>query len=237
MDSNKQSVVNVTTTSASPKDSLPLHELAHSRVLIVEPCPFGQLGWMAALSARVTNKVQECFFITGSLKPFYFFCRAEDGIVSPPHRTVMRLSSDPQRALLQLLSLGELSSITQYEKLIILSPFRQDIVLDILACLGINGFVSMIVGKQSVDTLRCLVLEAITAQRYTDNAIDIPHRPTLTKNERRVLQQTLREMTVYQQAKNNHRCTKTIYTHRRNALIKLQQRDVMALLRKLGADK
>lgn len=223
MDSKNYLVVDVVDSVCCSKRELSSSEFSSPCMLIVDPCSYGRLGWQAALSYVSGINFKFCSSFTEWSRVHYMkhvMCQGESFF-----RVIIRLSSDPRQALLQLLSLGEHDFMC--DGLIVVSSFKLSVIIDVLACLNIQCPVSIITGWLPVTILSQLILNDI------NYIVVLPILKPLTNKERRALMNSLREMSAYQQAKINNRCIKTVYNHRRNALSKLGARSVIGLLRRI----
>ncbi|AVJ17512.1 hypothetical protein CLM71_10345 [Serratia sp. MYb239] len=148
---------------------------------------------------------------------------------------IVHLPPFPPAALLLLLQLGGgKACLAHYHQLIVCSPFSSDVTRTALMGTGIPGIVRITPGRQPLTALyRAAVMpspETFFSRSWQAERLPLLPDGRLTPTELRVLQQSLREVSVHWQAKLNYVSTKTIYTHRRKALAKFGCRGVTDLL-------
>ncbi|QDL35667.1 helix-turn-helix transcriptional regulator [Serratia liquefaciens] len=153
---------------------------------------------------------------------------------------IVHLPPFPLAALLLLLQLGEgKACLVHYHQLIVCSPFSSDVTHTALMRAGIPGNVRITSGRQPLTAL-CRTAMIPSRETFFSREWKAERPPLLpdgrlTATELRVLQQSLRDVSVHWQAKLNYVSTKTIYIHRRNALAKFGCRRVMDLLKMFSA--
>lgn len=199
---------------------------------IVDSCVFGRYGWRVALRQAEGSIFADGVVTYKTLSELYtnlaWQNAATDGDVFPLNCLVVRLSAVPQQALLQLLELGEFAVLlSRFCCLVIVSPFSLQATRDVLEGVGVHTMIRVVMGRRGC-------FEALPAGHKVLSAQHMQDSPewVLTTAERRVLQQTLRGISVNQQAQLNHVSQKTIYSQRSRALLKLRARDVVSLLLK-----
>ncbi|MGN2498408.1 hypothetical protein [Serratia nevei] len=207
-------------------------------VTIVDPCPYGRLGLQCLLAPKATA--------VGAISVGAYE-RVERALAAMPKNggahgastsrrcLVVRLSMYPSRALQQLLQLDD-QRMRQagIERLIVLSPFEvNNVVRQTLMCCGVRLPVRIVNARSPLQVLQRVVLsEGTLLQLGRDERL--PQMPALLLSpcERRVISNTLLEVSIPQQAWRQRRQPKTLYAQRHNALLKLRALGLAALLRR-----
>ncbi|MBH3029996.1 helix-turn-helix transcriptional regulator [Serratia marcescens] len=207
-------------------------------VTLVSPCAYTRKGWEMLFSEPAMAGTLSGVTIVDSVDalPPHASCPEQTSPCSLARSLIVHLPPFPLAALLFLLQLGGgKTCLTHYHQLIVCSPFPRGVTRTALMGTGIPGVVHIVPGRQSLAALyrTAMMPSPETFLHAHGKRNDLPCR--LTPTERRVLQQSLCEVSVHWQAKLNFVSTKTIYTHRRNALAKFGCRSVMDLLKMFSA--
>ncbi|HID8455193.1 hypothetical protein ACTVKH_18735 [Serratia marcescens] len=132
-----------------------------------------------------------------------------------------------------LLQLGEFPA-ARYSRIVVMSPAAPDVVFRVLVNVGVHCAVRIVDVRSTPSVLCEAILSPLSGEA------DVPPGESgvlLSPIERRVLHRTLREVSIYTQARQAQVSAKTIYTQRAQALLKLGVPDVLTLLRQFSPTK
>ncbi|WP_017891215.1 hypothetical protein [Serratia sp. S4] len=150
--------------------------------------------------------------------------------ISLPSTLVLRLPMLAQEALSALLQLGDLP-VARYERVVVMSNVAPDVVRRVLTLVGMNGSVRIMDARCTLATLNRTVISTMGEIDGSDEVFYCEPSNLLSQQERYVLGKTLREISIYTQARQAHVSAKTIYSQRARALLKLGVPDILSLLR------
>ncbi|WP_337040191.1 LuxR C-terminal-related transcriptional regulator [Serratia marcescens] len=219
-------------------------------VTLVSPCAYTRKGWEMLFSEPAMPGTLSGVTIVDSVDALHIHASrfGHTSSCSLARSLIVHLPPFPSAALLLLLQLGSgKAGLAHYHQLIVCSPFSRDVTRTALMGVGIPGGGRITPGRQPLAALfRAAVGRPVPCGRdalardFFSRSRKVERLPLLpdirlTSTELRVLQQSLREVSVHWQAKLNFVSTKTIYTHRRNALAKFGCRSVMDLLKMFSA--
>lgn len=219
--------------NASPRRLDREGETARWQVTIVDACCYGRIGMKEALNSHPDiADIQVAETLNGALSRLASNpLRAS----SPFSCLVLKLSMTAPVALTALLQLGELS-FARYSRVVVMSYASPDTVCRVLESIGVNSTVRVVDARCT-----CLTLCGAIVAPSTPECVLPAHRkgecrpsevhPPLSQRERHTLGKTLREMSVYTQARQSQVSAKTVYTQRARALMKLGVPDLLTLLR------
>jgi DNA-binding CsgD family transcriptional regulator len=204
------------------------------QVTLVDGCCYGRIGLQAALQQHFSSSGNWSVMAIDSLErlfsdiPSYRMKGHPKRGESAQDLLVVRLPLVPQAALALLLQLEEVS-VASYPRIVVLSHIEPDVVRRILYSVRPGSAVRIMDARLAASEL-CQLIMSSTEKSFNEIS---PYKPALVFNrgERRALAQTLREISVHEQAHVRRVSTKTIYTHRSGALFKLGAKNVLALLR------
>lgn len=208
-------------------------------ITVVDPCPYGRLGLQSLLAPPTTAwgavPVGAYERVERALAAMKKNGGNPRGAPGPKRCLIVRLSRYPARALQQLLQLNdEALVLAGVERLIVLSPFEvNNVVRHALVCSGIHLPLRIISVRSPLALLQRIVWsEGTLLQAGKDEWL--PQMPALLLSpcERRVISNTLLEISIPQQAWRQRRKSKTLYAQRHNALLKFQASGLAALLRR-----
>ncbi len=200
---------------------------ARWQITVVDACCYGRAGMKAALQsdpcvARVVARE--------ALAEMLSMLAVCPGAATSPSGLVLRLPMRAQEALSVLLQLRELH-MARYTRVVVMSNVAPDIVRRVLAHLGVNGEARVVDARCTLPVLCRTAISSIGEIDGSDEAFYCEPHNLLSHRERYVLGKTLREISIYNQARQAQLSAKTIYTHRARALLKLGAPDVLTLLR------
>ncbi|WP_413504372.1 hypothetical protein [Serratia grimesii] len=197
------------------------------QITVVDACCYGREGMNAALQRHscvagvVTREA-----LTDVLSMLSVFPRAAPS----PSSLVVRLPMLAQDALSVLLQLADLPAAC-YTRVVVMSNVAPDVVRRVLAHIGVNEAVRIVDARCTLPTLCRTVISTTGEVGDSDEILSCEAHNLLSPRERYVLSKTLREMSIYTQARQAQVSAKTIYTQRARALLKLGVPDVLTLLR------
>lgn len=196
------------------------------QVTVVDACSYGRLGLATALHAPEKG----CHVVAVDTLAA---CPPPD--VSIPSCLVLRLSMTAQSTLSALLQLGE-SPLVLYSHVVVVTDVAPGAVCLVLISVGLRGRMTVVDGHHRLSDVCDAVASPLRRRLRPLAHIQSVTQPRglytlLSAKERRVLERTIREVSVYTQARQLQVSAKTIYTQRASALRKLGVPDVPALLR------
>lgn len=201
---------------------------ARWQVTVVDACCYGRKGMRAALQCHpCVARVVTTEMLTG-VSSMLTVC--SPSAVSLPSTLVLRLPMLAQEALSALLQLGDLP-VARYARVVVMSNVAPDVVRRVLTPVGVNGSVRIVNARCTLPTLCRTVISTMGEIDSSDEVLYCEPYNLLSQRERYVLGRTLREMSIYTQARQAHVSAKTIYTLRARALLKLGAPDILSLLR------
>lgn len=201
---------------------------AQWQVTVVDACCYGRKGMKAALQRHpCVARVVTTEMLTGVLS---MLTVCSPPAVSLPSTLVLRLPMLAQEALFALLQLGDLP-VARYARVVVMSNVAPDAVRRVLTAVGVNGSVRIVDARCTLPTLCRTVISTMGEIGSSDEVLYCEPYNLLSQRERYVLGKTLREMSIYTQARQAHVSAKTIYTQRACALLKLGVPDILSLLR------
>lgn len=204
------------------------------QVLVVDACSYGRSGLVMALQQQASHVLDGPVMEADTLALSALPCSARGNVAAPLRCLVLRLPPAPQIALSLLLQLGEFSAM-RLTRIVVITSQAADAVRHVLVSAGLLCAVSIVGSHLSPVALCRAILPEIDGRHDKVGVFGefLPYCPgrILTRRERRALVQTMREIPVYTQARNAFVCTKTIYTQRSCALLKLGVQDFLTLVR------
>lgn len=211
-------------------------------VTLISPCAYTRKGWEMLFSEPAMPGTLSGVTIVDSVDALHIHASrfGHTSSCSLARSLIVHLPPFPSAALLLLLQLGSgKAGLAHYHQLIVCSPFSRDVTRTALMGVGIPGGVRITPGRQPLASLYRAALMP-SPETFFSRSRKVERLPLLpdirlTSTELRVLQQSLHAVSVHWQAKLNFVSTKTIYTHRRNALAKFGCRSVMDLLKMFSA--
>ncbi|HFT7668209.1 TPA: hypothetical protein ACGR4L_004309 [Serratia marcescens] len=210
-------------------------------VTLVDACQYGQLG-LRHLLADPAGRVGEADILLHTRVESALSdaqkTRAVRGPLCPGRCLVLRLPTHPGQALQQLLCLdGALLAQAGFRRLVVLSAYEvNNVIRQALVCCDVRVPVRIINARAPVAWLRRVVLSQGTLLQAGEDE-HLPWKPALVLSvpERRVLSETLLEISIHRQARMHHRNNKTLYAQRHNALRKFCATGLSGLLRRFAA--
>lgn len=196
------------------------------QITVVDACNYGRLGLATALHAPEEGRHVVAVDSLAACPP---------PEVSVSSCLVLRLPMTAQSALLALLQLGE-SPFVLYSRVVVVTDVAPGAVCRVLISVGLSGRMTYVDGHQRLsDVCQALVSPLRRGLRPLAHIRSVAQPrglyTLLSAKERRALERTIREVSVYTQARQFQVSAKTIYTQRAGALRKLGVPDVLALLR------
>ncbi|WP_447878771.1 helix-turn-helix transcriptional regulator [Serratia fonticola] len=192
------------------------------QVTVVDACCYGRKGMKAALQRHpCVVRVVTTEMLTGALSM---------QAVCSPSALVLRLPMLAQEALSALLQLGDIP-VARYARVVVMSNVAPDVVHRVLTPIGVNSSVWIVDARCTLSTLCRAVISTMGEIDGSDEVLYCEPYNLLSQRERYVLGKTLREISIYTQARQAHVSAKTIYTQRARALLKLGAPDILGLLR------
>lgn len=201
----------------------------HWQITVVDTCSYGRLGLVTALHAPEKGRHVVAVDSLAACPP---------PEASIPSCLVLRLPMTAQSTLSALLKLGE-SPLVLYSHVVVVTDVAPEVVRRMLISVGLRGRMTVVDGHQRLsDVCQALFTQMGRKQHFLAHSLYItqPRRlyTLLSAKERHVLEKTIREVSVYTQARQLQVSAKTIYSQRASALRKLGVPNVQALLRQFA---
>lgn len=212
----------------------PFNDVTGWLVVHVDACNYGQIGLQAALEHLSFAAGWRCVVGASSLEEALRVTRPYAFNGRTVRCLVVRLPPLAREALITLLQLSEVMQhdVVRYHQVVVLSPFDTVAVQRLVSIMGMAD-TRVVDARLSPLTLCNVVLfapEKWMAEGWCLSQV-------LTGHERNALRQSLQLWPIPMQARLRQVSTKTVYSQRFRALMKLGVRDIRTLLNLLVPGK